>query len=99
MSFGVGVGDCIVFLQALDRVGHLLAGGAIDGFQRYASTYQRFAQVAQHLNVFVATNASGSPHSILTNMLEDTERLLRSFFRKIKGLKKYLGKGRKRKSF
>ncbi|KAH0423553.1 nadp: d-xylose dehydrogenase [Colletotrichum camelliae] len=98
MSFGIGIGDCVLILRGLVRCWSLLRGEAVDGFAEHAEAYKSFYNGARYLRRFLkAEGKEMEPH--LREELTSLNRLLKDFLARIQQLQTSLGEDREKKGF
>lgn len=97
MSFGIGLGDCILMLKQVLLAFQNLSGAAVAGFKQYKRKYSQLAATIAMVNSCVVD----SRHLIDERFryeAREIRRLLRSFRQGLDGLEDRLGNRRCRRS-
>ncbi|KAF5527414.1 hypothetical protein CGCA056_v001739 [Colletotrichum aenigma] len=98
MSFGIGIGDCVLILRGLVKCWSLLRGEAVNGVAEHAEAYKSFCNGARSLRRYLkAEGRELEPH--LDEEITSLNRLLKDFLARIKKLQSSLGEECEKKGF
>lgn len=82
MSFGIGIGDCVLILRGLVRCWSLLRGEAVNGFAEHAEAYRSFYNGARCLRRYLkAEGRVLGPY--LSEEVASLNRLFKDFLARI----------------